>query len=233
MAVRRACPKCRQNAPIVLRGVDAFCTVCGARRTPFAADILNLAGKPARLGSLAVRILGWGALGIGLFLALSLGLITQAVGSMLAAGSWLGLAFGIPIALLSVVLWLFGVIGGKKLRRVGEVQLQAAQRDAVRALAKHRDGIVRTADAARALGVDEAQADALLSALAREPSENISLNLDDDGRLMYLFGSADAIRWRIKAEQAGITDADREALERELAAGTSQGRPNGVGARGP
>src|SRR5580765_7386431 len=124
MAAQRACPKCGQNAPIVVRGVEAFCTVCGARRAPFAADILNLAGKPARLGGVAARILGWGALGIGLFLALTLGLIAQAIGSMLVAGSWLGLAVGAPIALLSIVLWLFGVLGGKKLHRTGEVQLQ-------------------------------------------------------------------------------------------------------------
>ena len=31
------------------------------------------------------------------------------------------------------------------------------------------------------------------------------------------FGSADAIRWRIQAERAGITEADRDTLERELA----------------
>jgi hypothetical protein len=232
MKAQRACPRCGQHAPIVVRSLDAFCTVCGARRTPFAADILNLAGKPARFGGYAARVLGWGALGVGSFLALTLGLVTQAIGSMLVPGSWLGLAVAIPIALLSVVLWLVGVLGGKKLHRTGEVQLQAAQRDAVHALARHQNGIVRTADAARALGIGEAQADVVLGALAREPAENVSLNLDDEGRLMYLFGSAEAIRWRIRAEQAGITAADREALERELAAATPDRNPDALRARG-
>ena len=233
MKAQRACPKCGQNAPIVLRGLEAFCTACGAPRAPFAADILNLAGQPARLGGYAARALGWGALGIGSFVALTVGLVAQAIGSMLVPGSWLGLAFGIPIALLSVALWLFGVIGGKKLHRTGEVQLQAAQRDALHALAKHQNGVVKTADAARALGIDEAKADALLGALAREPAENVSLNIDDEGHLMYLFGSAEAIRWRIKAEHAGITVEDREALERELAAATSEGKPGAFRARRP
>src|ERR1700759_4715128 len=127
MKVSRACPKCGQRAPIVVRGLEAFCTVCGARRTPFASDILNLAGEPARFGGYAARALGGGTLGIGLFLALSLGLIAQAIGSMLVPGSWLGLAIGIPIAVLSVALGVFGLDGGKKLRRAGELQVQSTQ----------------------------------------------------------------------------------------------------------
>jgi hypothetical protein len=218
----RTCPKCGQNAPLVLRGLEAFCTVCGAHRTPFAAGIVNLAGKPARFGGHAARAFGWGALAVGLFLALALGLITQAIGSMLVPGSWLGLAVAVPIALLSIALGLFGVLGGKKLFRAGEIQLQAVQREAVHALAKHQNGVVKAEDAARALNVDVPSAEVILSALAKEPAENVSVDVDDEGRVIYLFGSAEAIRWRIRAEQAGITDADREALERELATAPSR-----------
>jgi len=220
--VTSACPSCQQKAPIVLRGVEAFCTVCGARRTPFAAEILNLVGAPERVGGLVARVVGWGAMGIGLFLALALGLVVQAIASMIAPGSWLGLAVALPIALLSLVLGLLGIIGGKKLGRTGDARLLETQRDTVHALARHQKGVVRVRDAARALGVDEAQADAVLGALAREPAENVSLDVDDEGSLMYLFGSADAIRWRIRAERAGITDADREALDRELERAASE-----------
>ena len=232
MQASRTCPKCGQNAPLVLRGLEAFCTACGARRTPFAANILNLAGTPARFGGYAARVFGWGALGIGLFLALTLGLISQAVGSMIAPGSWLGLAVGVPIALLSIALGLFGVLGGKKLFRAGEGQLQAAQRDAVHALARHQNGVVKTKDVARALGIDEVRAESVMNALAKEPAENVSLDVDQDGHVIYLLGSAEAIRWRIRAEQAGITDADRAALERELAGGPSGDR-NAGRVRGP
>lgn len=217
MTSARSCPKCGQSAPIVLRGVEAFCTVCNARRAPFGGDILNLAGTPERIGGHAARWFGWGALSIGLFVALTAGLVVQAIASMITPGTWLGLAVALPIALLSIVLGLTGILGGNKLGRAGEARLLDKQRDIVRALARHQKGIVKVADAARALGVDEPRADAVLGALAREPAENISLDIDDDGNVMYLFGSAQAIRWRIQAERAGITDADREALEEELA----------------
>jgi hypothetical protein len=128
----------------------------------------------------------------------------------------------LPIALLSIVLGLTGILGGNKLGRTGEARLLGKQHDIVRALARHQKGIVKVADAARALAIDETRADAVLGALAREPAENISLDIDDDGNVMYLFGSAPAIRWRIQAERAGITDADREALEEELARATNE-----------
>jgi hypothetical protein len=225
MNTARSCPKCGQNAPIVLRGVEAFCTVCNARRTPFGGDILNLAGTPERIGGHAARWFGWGAMSVGLFVAFTVGLVVQAIASMITPGSWLGLAVGLPIALLSVVLGLTGIIGGNKLGRAGEARLLDKQRDIIRALAGHQRGVVKVSDAARALGVDEPRADSVLGALAREPAENISLDIDDDGNVIYLFGSTQAIRWRIQAERAGITDADREALEAELAHAANQAEP--------
>ncbi len=205
----------------MLRGVDAYCTVCNAARTPFAASILNVAGKPARFGGIAARLFGWGALVVGLFLAVTVGLIVQAVASLFVAGTWLGLAVGIPIALLSVLLALVGIIGGRRLGRSGEGSLRKAQLETIHGLARHHRGVVRPADAARALDLDLSQADALLASLARQPSENVSIDIDDDGNVFYLFGSAQAIRWRIRAEQAGISDGERAALEQELEQGPS------------
>ena len=196
--------------------MDAYCTVCNAPRTPFAASILNVAGKPARIGGIAARFFGWGALIVGLFLALTLGLIIQAVASLFVATTWIGYAVGIPIALLSVIVALFGIIGGRKLGRAGEGSLRKAQLETIHGLARHQRGVVKPREAARALGVSETQADTLLATLAREPNENVSIDLDEDGNVFYMFGSAQAIRWRIQAEQAGISDVEREALEREL-----------------
>jgi|SoiMethySBSTD1v2_1073268.scaffolds.fasta_scaffold19406_5 hypothetical protein len=216
MATPRACASCGQHAPIVLRGVEAFCTVCGARRTPFAADILNMAGKPALIGGHAARVAGWGFLVIGLFVALTIGLVVQAVASMLVASTWLGLAIGIPIALFSVGVALFGILGGRKLVRTGEQSLRKAQVETIHGLARHHGGVVKVSDAARALNLDEARADAILVTLAKDPSENVSIDVDDAGSVSYLFGSAPAIRWRIRAEQTDLTSADRDALKREL-----------------
>ena len=216
MASPRPCAACGQYAPIVVRGVEAFCTVCGAQRTPFADSILNLTGKPARIGGYTAQVFGWGVLVVGLFLALTVGLIVQAVASMFVATTWLGLAIGIPIALLSVSIALLGIVGGKKLGRAGERRLRKAQVETIHSLARHRRGVIKVGDAARALGVGDDEADAILVTLAKNPSENVSIDLEDDGSVSYLFGSTEAIRWRIRAEQTGLTDADRKALQHEL-----------------
>jgi len=216
MASPQRCASCGQYAPIVVRGVEAFCTVCSAQRTPFAASILNLTGKPARIGGYTAQVFGWGVLIVGLFLALTIGLIVQALASMFVATTWLGLAIGIPIALLSIGVALLGIIGGKKLGRAGERRLREAQVETIHGLARHRGGVIKVSDAARALGVDDAQADAILVTLAKNPGENVSIDIEDDGSVSYLFGSAEAIRWRIRAEQTGVTNLDRETLERDL-----------------
>jgi hypothetical protein len=216
MASPRPCAGCGQYAPIVVRGVEAFCTVCGARRTPFAADILNVAGKPALIGGHAARFVGWGFLVVGLFVALTIGLVVQAIASMFVATTWIGLAIGVPIALLSVIVALFGILGGKKLVNAGELRLRKAQVETVHGLARHQRGVVRVRDAARALNLDEARADAVLVALAKDPSENVSIDVDDRGEVTLLFGSGQAIRWRIRAEESNLTPEDRQALEREL-----------------
>jgi hypothetical protein len=190
--------------------------VCGAQRTPFASSILNLTGKPARIGGLTAQVFGWVVLVVGLFLALTIGLLVQALASLFFATTWLGLAIGIPIAVLAIGVALLGIIGGKKLGRAGELSLRKAQFETIHSLARHRRNVVKASDVAHALGIDEAQADAILVTLAKDPSENVSIDVSDDGTISYLFGSAEAIRWRIRAEETDITDADREALESEL-----------------
>jgi hypothetical protein len=200
----------------VLRGVEAFCTVCGKPRTPFASSILNLTGKPARIGGLTAQVFGWIVLVVGLFLALTIGLVVQALASLFVATTWLGLAIGIPLALLSIGVALVSILGGKKLGRAGELSLHKAQVETIHSLARHHRRVVKVSDVAVALGLDEVEADAILMKLAKDPSENVSIDVGDDGSVSYLFGSAEAIRWRIRAEQTDITDADREALEHEL-----------------
>lgn len=199
----------------MVRGMEAFCTVCGARRTPFAASILNLAGRPEQLGGLTARAFGWVALGVGLFIALTVGLVVQAIASMFVATTWLGWAVSIPIVLLSLALGVLGIVGGRKLTRAGGARLARAQLQTIRGIARHKKGVVEVGEVARALGIGHEEADAMLTQLAKNPDENVSIDIDDAGNILYLFGSADAIRWRIRAEEAGIGQAEREVLEAE------------------
>src|SRR5437667_81825 len=91
------CPHCRQNAPVVYRGLMAYCTACGQPRTPA---------------------------------------------------------------------------------------------EAVYALAAHRGGVLAAADVARSLSMGEAEADALLTAMAKEQPDWVTLDVDDDGRITYRFANA-------------------------------------------
>lgn len=174
---------------------------------------LNFAGTPAKVGGIAAKVFGVGVLVSGLFTALLLGLVLQAI----FPAFWLGYAVGIPIALLSLVVGGGALFGGRRLGQRGEAQVAAVQLETIRGLARHQRGVVKARDVAKALRISEAQADAILTDLAKTPDENVGVDLDDDGQVLYLFGSTAAIRWRIQAEQT-LDERARQELEAELEA---------------
>src|SRR5580693_1266645 len=94
------CPHCGQNAPIVYRGVTAYCAACGQIRVPLTGSALKLAGQPSRVGSIFARVFGWIVLGIGL--SFSLGV--AALAHLLFPEGFVGLAIGAPLALLSLII---------------------------------------------------------------------------------------------------------------------------------
>lgn len=210
------CPHCQQRAPIVLRGIEARCAVCGGRRTPFGARSLNLAGTSSKVGGVAARILGWFVLGAGLSFGGALLLLLQWIASI-----WVGLAVGGPFILVGLIWGLALLLSGRKMGQVANDEKRAAQVETVRALAAHHRGAITARQAADALEISAAQADELLTEMAKLPSENVALELDDDGGIYYLFGGlgAEALRndkWRfadagadLRAEQ----EAEAEAVQ--------------------
>lgn len=202
------CPSCGQRAPIRLRGVEAFCTVCGARRTPFTAltsKTLNLAGKPSRWGGKAAKVAGTLGLVMGLTFTLSLGLIVNAFASA-------GVAIGVALPFLVLTLLVNGglLFGSRKLRQQGDESERQAQLETVRALAAHRGGNVTAYDVAVALQLPEDKADDMLTELAKDPDADVTLDLDAEGRLHYLFSATDAERWRLQMPQR-IDDGGQRA----------------------
>lgn len=187
------CPHCGQRAPIVLRGVEARCTACGARRPPFAAPSLTLAGQPSRVGGKLAFFSGWAVMVMGLSLALFLGLLLHSIWP----ASFVGLAFAVPIAILSLFFGGFLVFGGKRLHSSGEKAQRTARLEAVRAMAAHRGGSITARDVARSLELDESETDTLLTELAKDPDANVSLDIDDEGRIHYLFGTTAEARFRV------------------------------------
>jgi hypothetical protein len=193
------CARCGQRAPIVLRGIEARCTACGALRIPFTAKALNLAGKPSRFGGAAARFLGWGAIAMGTTIALSLALIIQSI----FAGGYVGWAVALPVAVMSWLVGLSLVFGGRKLSRSGDEAEREARMQAVRALAAHLGGSVTADVVARKLEMAELEADALLTELAKTPEENVALEIDDDGGIHYLFGvGGHALRFEALSDPA-------------------------------
>ncbi|MBK8253935.1 MAG: hypothetical protein IPK82_14890 [Polyangiaceae bacterium] len=181
------CPYCGQDAPIVYRGVNAFCTACGKQRPALIAPSVSYAGKPAKVGGTVAKATGWVVLVIGLCISLFLGLLFGAVGTFVGAGAWLGLAFGVPPAILTAVISTVLLVSGKKLGQSGAHKEKEMRRKALFALAQNRNGKVTADDASRSLGIPPTDANALLEELAKTAPEAVSLEVDDNGRIYYTF----------------------------------------------
>jgi hypothetical protein len=175
------CPNCKQAAPIVFRGTLAYCTACGAPRSPFSAKSVNLAGQPSKIGGSVAKFFGWMVLGGGLLLALCLGIFFQ----LLIPTGAVGYAFAIPIALVSLIVGCLILFGGKKLETSGIDAERAAKFDAIWAMAVARGGVVTALDVGRSLNMPVDGADQILTEMTKKHPEHVSIEVDDNGNLFY------------------------------------------------
>lgn len=180
------CPHCHQNAPVLYKGVFAFCAACDQPRAPFAGKPLALAGRPSKLGGRLGRVLGTLILIFGALLAAVLMLFFQ----LLWPAKNIGYALGAPVALVSVVLGTVLLIVSRRLGLAGAEAERQARVEAIYALAVNRHGMLTAADTARSLQLEPAAVDALLGELAKEQPEYVSLEFDDQGAPFYLFSRA-------------------------------------------
>jgi hypothetical protein len=180
------CPHCHQNAPVLYKGVFAFCSACDKPRAPFSGKALAFAGQPSKLGGRVGSVVGLLVLILGLLLAAALMLFFQ----LLWPAQNIGYALGSPIALISVVVGSLFMVASRRLGRAGAQAERQARVEAVYALAVNRNGMLTSADAARALQLDPASVEALLSELAKTEPDYVSLELDENGQSFYLFSRA-------------------------------------------
>jgi hypothetical protein len=170
-----ACPQCKSNAPIVYRGVLAYCTACNAPRVPLTQKSTNLAGKTSIIGGALTRVAGWIILSGGTAIGLGLLGLLQAI---FPAG-FAGWAVGIPIIMMSVTIGALLLRGGRSLESSGV----AAQRDthaaAIFSLAEQRGVLVTAEQVGQAIGVSTAAADELLTALAKAQPDHVTLEIDE------------------------------------------------------
>jgi len=179
-----ACPACGSDAPIVYKGMVPHCTACGAVRVPLSGPSVNLAGTPSRMGSTVVSVLGWLVLIFGSGAALAAALVVLALGSTTGA-----LAVGLPIAVVSLLIGGFLVRGGSSLAKSATRTQYETLRQALMAMASHR-GAVTARDAAQALGIGVADADAMLTALAKSDPDRVAVDVDDQGNVWYRVAAA-------------------------------------------
>ena len=189
------CPKCGQHAPIVLRGLDSRCAACGAPRFLLAAPNVALAGKPSKLGGTAASIAGVSVLVLGLSLAVGLFFLLSAF--LPPAVGW---AFAVPTAAASLLFGILLLLGGRRLHRSGTARQLQVQLDAVRSMVQHRRGPISAAQVASSLELAEAEADALLTQLAREKATAVTVDVDAQGHVVYDFEGEER-RWRVLEEQ--------------------------------
>jgi hypothetical protein len=215
------CPRCRQNAPIVYRGVAAYCTACGAPRMPLASSSVTLAGQPSKVGGTVARVFGWIVLGVGLSLALLFG-----IGLFVLFPEGLAWLFAsAPIAALSTVFsWLL-LRSGRGLQEIGAGEQKGARARAIFAMAQNRGGMLTALDAAHALDIRVEDADALLTEMAKTTPDVVSLEVDSNGGIYFRFPQL-LTAWqgpgvRVEAGppppvRARVEDREPEVLEAEV-----------------
>lgn len=214
------CPFCRQNAPLVNRGPLAYCAACKRLRSTFSPRAVNFTGRPSKLGGRVGMVLGWAVLICGAVVALAATVALE----LLIPGAYVGFAVGIPILLLTLLFGLPLLLGGRRLQRAGAEAERRGLNAALFALASHQGGTVTIEDAARCLEVDPAQAETWLTGLARARPDDVSLEVDDEGRLFYVFSSAltadpSRERYRVDAPTTARVDSTEEDVWADLEEG--------------
>ena len=209
----RMCPFCRQDAPIVYRGVVPYCTACGRVRAPLASRSINMAGKASVWGGTAAHAIGWLVLGIGTALTLGFAAVAYALFTMTTA-----LIVGVPLELVALTIGLLLVRGGRSLQRSGTSAQRDTRAQAIFALAQNRGGILTALDVAQAVGIRADDADLLMTELAKTQPEQCMLEVDDNGAIYYRFANAPWTadpRYRVEPSQAApaLHDASASASQ--------------------
>jgi hypothetical protein len=175
------CPHCRTAAPLVYRGITAYCSACGAKRTVLSGSSLTHAGQPAQVGGAMVQVVGWLALMFGLSFSAIVALIVWAFATAVAAG----VTFGV-LGVMTLAVFFALKKGGQKLAESGDESRDMRREQALFALAATRGGTLQAGQAAAALDCPVTEADALLTKLAKS-REDVGVEIGDEGEVFYTF----------------------------------------------
>jgi hypothetical protein len=186
---------------------------------PLANASVTHAGQPSKVGGTVVRVLGWGVLAGGwLVAALVAGLL------LLLGGQGAAAVVGGSIAVVTALVAYALLRGGRGLQQSGEDTELAMKNQALFALAKTRGGVLKAWDAAQMLNVGPSEADAILTKLAKEHPDHVTVDIDEDGTLLYRFLG---IYWggvRVDAPGPAVRVDAREPLDDESIEEAALGR---------
>lgn len=215
------CPHCRKDAPIVYRGVAAYCTACGRPRLPLTATSVNLAGQPSQVTGQVTRVFGWLVLVGGLSVAV------MVLGLMLAIfpGALGATLFAAPIAAASIGAGVWLLRSGRTLESAGKGTEHRTKFQAIFALAQNRHGKLTAYDVSAALAIPPAQADALLTELAKTSPEHVAVEIDErSGTVFYRVDAGGQVRMRVFDDRVRVS-APPVSEPVEIEAAPEEARP--------
>jgi hypothetical protein len=173
---------------------------------PLASTSVTLAGQGSKVGGAVARVFGWIVLVSGTLLSLG----TWAACNAIAPESAAPYILGVPMAFLSWLVSYFLLKGGKQLEQSGVETEKQTRSQAVFALANLRGGMITPADLAQAIAVTPADADAILTNLAKEHHDQVNIEVDDNGVIFYRFNQA---AWRAIASNPANWERPRARVE--------------------
>lgn len=162
---------------------------------PLANVSVNMAGQTSKVGGTVARVFGWLVLAGGLLFAAMLAGIMAIVS---APGGWIAGVNGTIAAITLLTAWAI-LRGGKALKKSGDDEALAMKNQAIFALANTRNGVLRAWDVAQALQVSPKEADDILTKLAKEHPDNVTIDVDNDGNILYRFTAVD---WAVRQARA-------------------------------
>lgn len=194
---------------------------------PLANVSVNMAGQTSKVGGTVARVFGWIILVAGLLFALALAGIMSIVD---APGAWIAGVNGTIAAITAITAWAI-LRGGRALKKSGETEELAMKNQAIFALANTRGGILRAWDVAQALQVTPKEADDILTKLAKEHSDHVTIDVDDEGTILYRFKAVD---WAVRQARAvaptmapnAVSPNTRLAAPPPMQARVAQPKPN-------
>jgi hypothetical protein len=154
---------------------------------PLANTSVTLAGQPSKVGGTVARVFGWIVLAGGWTLAAALaGLI------LLLGGEGAAAVVGGPIALIASIVAYALLRSGRDLKKSGDDAEAATKNQAIFALANTRGGVLKAWDVGQMLQLTPKEGDDILTKLAKEYPDHVTVDVDDDGNVLYRFP---AIHW--------------------------------------